>query len=80
MSVSRQSKRFGTVPHSESILSPTGCVPKKIMWYTADMADNLRKAAAYGFGPEAEALALPKFNWTYLKHKRDAYIKRLNGI
>ncbi|KAJ9125322.1 hypothetical protein QFC22_000279 [Naganishia vaughanmartiniae] len=25
----------------------TGCVPKKIMWYTADMADNLRKAAAY---------------------------------
>ncbi|KAJ9108975.1 GTP-binding protein gtr1 [Naganishia friedmannii] len=57
-----------------------GCVPKKIMWYTADMADNLRKAAAYGFGPEAEALALPKFNWTYLKHKRDAYIKRLNGI
>lgn len=57
-----------------------GCVPKKIMWYAADMADSLRKAAAYGFGEEAEALALPKFNWTMLKHKRDAYIKRLNGI
>jgi glutathione reductase (NADPH) len=57
-----------------------GCVPKKIMWYAADMADNLRKAAAYGFGPEAEEQALPKFNWTTLKHKRDAYIKRLNGI
>ncbi|GHJ85575.1 hypothetical protein NliqN6_1977 [Naganishia liquefaciens] len=57
-----------------------GCVPKKIMWYTADMADSLRKAAAYGFGGEAEELALPKFNWTTLKHKRDAYIKRLNGI
>lgn len=50
------------------------------MWYAADMADSLRKAAAYGFGEEAEALALPKFNWTILKHKRDAYIKRLNGI
>ncbi len=57
-----------------------GCVPKKIMWYTADVADNLRKAAAYGFGDEAENIALPKFNWTYLKKKRDAYIKRLNGI
>jgi len=57
-----------------------GCVPKKIMWYTADVAENLRKAAAYGFGEEAEKLALPKFNWTMLKHKRDAYIKRLNGI
>jgi glutathione reductase (NADPH) len=50
------------------------------MWYTAHVAENLRKAASYGFGEEAEKLALPKFNWTKLKHKRDAYTKRLNGI
>ncbi|WWD20145.1 glutathione-disulfide reductase [Kwoniella shandongensis] len=58
-----------------------GCVPKKVMWYTADIADNLRKAAAYGFGKGEEGIAMAKdFNWTELKHKRDAYIKRLNGI
>ncbi|WVQ79365.1 glutathione-disulfide reductase [Cryptococcus sp. DSM 104549] len=58
-----------------------GCVPKKVMWYTADIADNLRKAAAYGFGKEGDGSAIAdQFNWTELKHKRDAYIKRLNGI
>jgi len=58
-----------------------GCVPKKIMWYTADMADSLRKAAAYGFGDDESAgVVLRTFDWTTLKHKRDAYIKRLNGI
>ncbi|KAK1923696.1 hypothetical protein DB88DRAFT_439531 [Papiliotrema laurentii] len=58
-----------------------GCVPKKVMWYTADIADNIRKAAAYGFGDDAMASKLVKnFDWTTLKHKRDAYIKRLNGI
>lgn len=61
-----------------------GCVPKKIMWYTADIADNLRKARAYGFGDHLQGVdeegSLPKFDWGYLKGKRDAYIKRLNGI
>lgn len=57
-----------------------GCVPKKIMWYTADIADNLRKAPAYGFGEEAVSQSLPKFDWSIIKQKRDAYIKRLNGI
>ena len=51
------------------------------MWYTADIADNLRKAAAYGFGSDEEADSLiKKFDWPTLKHKRDEYIKRLNGI
>lgn len=51
------------------------------MWYTADIADNIRKAAAYGFGDEKLANQLVEdFDWTTLKHKRDAYIKRLNGI
>ncbi|XAO25500.1 glutathione-disulfide reductase [Cryptococcus bacillisporus CA1280] len=58
-----------------------GCVPKKIMWYTADVAENLRKSAQYGFGKEGEGYKLAAdFNWTELKHKRDAYIHRLNGI
>lgn len=57
-----------------------GCVPKKIMWYTADIAESLRKAPAYGFGQEAVDLAIPKFDWSIIKTKRDAYIKRLNGI
>jgi len=58
-----------------------GCVPKKIMWYTADIADNIRKSVAYGFGDSATAdKMVSKFDWTTLKHKRDAYIKRLNGI
>ncbi len=55
-----------------------GCVPKKIMWYTADVAENLRKAEAYGFGDASGMVS--QFDWTKLKHKRDAYIKRLNGI
>jgi glutathione reductase (NADPH) len=51
------------------------------MWYTADVAENIRKAAAYGFGNDADAGKLvDNFDWTTLKHKRDAYIKRLNGI
>lgn len=58
-----------------------GCVPKKIMWYTAEVADGLRHAASYGFGSEAEDKKIAdNFNWPYLKQKRDAYIKRLNGI
>jgi len=58
-----------------------GCVPKKIMWYTADAADNIRKAVAYGFGDQGTAdKMVNKFDWPTLKHKRDEYIKRLNGI
>lgn len=58
-----------------------GCVPKKVMWYTAEVADGIRHASSYGFGSEAEDKKIAdNFNWPYLKQKRDAYIKRLNGI
>ncbi|KAI8144633.1 hypothetical protein BJV82DRAFT_607995 [Fennellomyces sp. T-0311] len=53
-----------------------GCVPKKVMWNTASMAETLRDAPSYGF----DLKAVPAFNWNFLKTKRDAYIKRLNGI
>ena len=53
-----------------------GCVPKKVMWNAADIADGLEDAADYGFrlGP-AEA-----HDWPLLKTKRDAYVRRLNDI
>jgi glutathione reductase (NADPH) len=54
-----------------------GCVPKKVMWNTADMAEHLRDAPEYGFHIPG---GTPTFDWPTLKHKRDAYIKRLNGI
>jgi glutathione reductase (NADPH) len=53
----------------------------EVMWYGADAADNIRKAVAYGFGDDQMADNMVKtFDWTVLKKKRDAYIKRLNGI
>src|SRR5579859_3614438 len=47
------------------------------MWNTADMAEHLRDAPEYGFHIPG---GVPTFDWPTLKHKRDAYIKRLNGI
>jgi glutathione reductase (NADPH) len=52
-----------------------GCVPKKVMWNAAHVADSLHDAADYGF-----QLNVTGFDWATLKKKRDAYIERLNGI
>ena len=58
-----------------------GCVPKKVMWYASDLATRLTQANEYGLFQETE-LSREKltFNWPQFKEKRDAYIKRLNGI
>jgi len=53
-----------------------GCVPKKIMWNAADIADGLEDAGDYGFG---HGPAEPH-DWALLKTKRDAYVARLNSI
>jgi len=53
-----------------------GCVPKKVTWNAAAIADTFRDARAYGF----QLGELPAFDWSYFKQKRDAYVKRLNGI
>lgn len=53
-----------------------GCVPKKVMYNCAVMAEHLHDAAEYGF-PGVKA---PEFAWNAIKNKRDAYVKRLNGI
>ena len=52
-----------------------GCVPKKVMWYAANIAHSLEDAAGYGF-----TLAGHDFDWPTLKQRRDAYVQRLNGI
>jgi glutathione reductase (NADPH) len=56
-----------------------GCVPKKVMWNAAGIADSLADAGDYGFeiGKAAEAGGN---DWSALKKKRDAYVARLNGI
>ncbi|KAF1955459.1 glutathione reductase-like protein [Byssothecium circinans] len=53
-----------------------GCVPKKVTWNAAAIAETFKDAKAYGFGNFEQ----PTFDWPYFKKKRDAYVKRLNGI
>lgn len=55
-----------------------GCVPKKVMWYASDMASKLKLANDYGF-TNTKDINL-EFDWKNFKSKRDAYVKRLNGI
>lgn len=52
-----------------------GCVPKKIMWHAAHIAETIGDAAGYGFklGPHAH-------DWSQLRQRRDALVERLNGI
>ena len=52
-----------------------GCVPKKVMWYSASHAHSARLAADYGFD-----ITMNGHDWSVLKERRDAYIKRLNDI
>lgn len=52
-----------------------GCVPKKVMWNAASVAEMLGFAKDYGFDVEA-----PAFDWLKVKRSRDAYVERLNGI
>ena len=52
-----------------------GCVPKKVMWYAAHHAHSFHHLADYGFDVEING-----HDWAGLKERRDAYIKRLNGI
>ena len=57
-----------------------GCVPKKVMWYASDMKEHLNDAAEYGFRNAGQSLSVPEFDWTGFVEKRDAYVRRLNGI
>lgn len=52
-----------------------GCVPKKIMWHAAEIAQTFEQAPGYGFDAVQAQL-----DWRTLVHRRAAYIQRLNGI
>ena len=52
-----------------------GCVPKKVMWYGAQVAETLhRYAGEYGFD-----VTINKFDFAMLKANRQAYIDRIHG-
>ncbi|BDM62802.1 glutathione-disulfide reductase [Shewanella sp. NFH-SH190041] len=52
-----------------------GCVPKKVMWYGAQVAEAMHLYAKdYGFD-----VTLNKFDWQTLVNSRTAYIDRIHG-
>jgi glutathione reductase (NADPH) len=52
-----------------------GCVPKKVMFNAATILEMIHQAAGYGYTVGETSFSLPA-----LKERRDAYVKRLNGI
>ncbi|KAF6006444.1 Glutathione reductase [Brettanomyces bruxellensis] len=56
-----------------------GCVPKKVMWYASDISQKIQIARDYGF-PKVDPAFAKTFDWPTYKTKRDAYVKKLNGI
>ncbi len=52
-----------------------GCVPKKVMFHAASLAEDLQDLPAYGFEIERKG-----FDWKALVERRTAYIKRLHEI
>lgn len=52
-----------------------GCVPKKVMWNAAEIADSLHLAAGYGFDVEVRG-----HDFAGLRSRREAYIERMRGV
>jgi glutathione reductase (NADPH) len=52
-----------------------GCVPKKLMWNAAGLAQGFADAPGYGFEPGEWRL-----DWPRLRAAREAYLRRLNEI
>lgn len=52
-----------------------GCVPKKICWSAALVAEHIEQAAGYGFDVDVRS-----FDYARLVRARDEYVARLNGI
>jgi glutathione reductase (NADPH) len=51
-----------------------GCVPKKVMWYGAQLAHALDEATDYGFDVSKHG-----FNWGKLVEQREGYISGINN-
>jgi len=69
--------RVGVIEHGPlgGTCVNVGCVPKKVMWYTAGHAHHFEHAADYGFD-----LTVNGHDWNAVKTRRDAYVSRLNVI
>jgi glutathione reductase (NADPH) len=52
-----------------------GCVPKKIMWYSAEFVNSLAQAEQFGF-----QINNNKFDYESLVKNRDAYVRSLRKI
>ncbi len=52
-----------------------GCVPKKVMWNAAQIADALQLARGYGFDVEVRG-----HDFAALRQRREAYIERMRGV
>ena len=50
-----------------------GCVPKKIMWFGASIAETIEDAASYGYN-----LTHNGFDWSKLVERREKYISGIN--
>ncbi|WP_029933596.1 glutathione-disulfide reductase [Thiomicrospira pelophila] len=50
-----------------------GCVPKKVMWFGAHIAEALRDAPDFGFDVDVKS-----FSWSKLVEKREQYIQNIN--
>ena len=46
-----------------------GCVPKKVMWNAAHLAESMADAPAYGFSLEGS-----DFDWGRLRQVRDSFV------
>jgi len=51
-----------------------GCVPKKVMYNAASLAESMNDLLDYGF-----SLDVKGFDWSIMKSKRDEYVRRLNA-
>lgn len=51
-----------------------GCMPKKVMYNTANIKEFVEISKEYGFNTQD-----PEFNWKIIKEKRDNFIKKLNA-
>ncbi len=49
-----------------------GCVPKKVMWYGAEIAQSIRNAAGFGFDVKLEG-----FSWRRLVEGRRSYVQAI---
>ncbi|VAW49992.1 Glutathione reductase [hydrothermal vent metagenome] len=49
-----------------------GCVPKKVMWFGAHIAEALRDAPSFGFDIEQKG-----FDWSHLVKQREQYIRNI---